>query len=105
MKARLLLALACTLGMLVATAAPAVAVEPVVVVDTDKPEVGPAASTTYLAWIVFSGKNLNPSIRAEAIGSDTSFRVNPQGTSASPAVSMAPRSSTSSSQSPRSLTS
>ena len=49
MKARLLLGLACTLGMLVATAAPAVAVEPVVVVDTDKPEIGPAASTTYLA--------------------------------------------------------
>ena len=80
MKARLLLALACTLGTLVAIAAPAVAVEPVVVVDTDKPEVGPDASTTYLAWIVFSGKNLNPSIRAEAVGSDTSFRVNPQGT-------------------------
>jgi hypothetical protein len=82
MKARLLLALAGTLGMLVATAAPAVALEPVVVVDTDKPEVGPAASTTYLAWIVFSGKNLNPSIRAEAIGSDASFRVNPKGTGA-----------------------
>jgi hypothetical protein len=82
MKARLLLALGCTLGVLVATAAPAVAVEPVVVVDTDKPEVGPAASTTYLAWIVFSGKNLNPSIRAEAIGSDASFRVNPKGTGA-----------------------
>lgn len=80
MKARLLVALACALGTLVATAAPAVAVEPVVVVDTDKPEHGPAASTTYLAWIVFSGKNFNPSIRAEAIGSDASFRVNPQGT-------------------------
>jgi hypothetical protein len=82
MKARLLLALACTLGMSVATAAPAVAVEPVVVVDTDKPEVGPTASTTYLAWIVFSGTNLNPTIRAEAIGSDASFRVNPKGTGA-----------------------
>ena len=82
MKARLLVALACALGTFVATAAPALAVEPVVVVDTDKPEIGPAASTTYLAWIVFSGKNLNPSIRAEAVGSDTSFRVNPKGTSA-----------------------
>jgi outer membrane protein assembly factor BamB len=80
MKARLVLALACALGTFVATAAPAFAVEPIVVVDTDKPEVGPAASTTYLAWIVFSGKKLNPNIRAEAIGSDTSFRVNPQGT-------------------------
>jgi hypothetical protein len=80
MKARLLVALACALATFVATAAPAVAVEPVVVVDTDRPEIGPAASTTYLAWIVFSGKNFNPSIRAEAIGSDPSFRVNPQGT-------------------------
>ena len=80
MKARLLIALACAFGTFVATAAPAVAVAPVVVVDTDKPEHGPAASTTYLAWIVFSGKNFNPSIRAEAIGSDASFRVNPQGT-------------------------
>ena len=68
MKARLVVALACALGTFIATAAPAVAVEPVVVVDTDKPEVGPAASTTFLAWIVFSGKNLNPNIRAEAIG-------------------------------------
>jgi hypothetical protein len=80
MKARLFVALACALGTFVATMAPAVAVEPVVVVDTDKPEIGPAASTTYLAWIVFSGKNFNPSIRAEAIGSDASFRVNPRGT-------------------------
>lgn len=80
MKARLLIALACALGTFVATAAPALAVEPVVVVDTDKPEIGPAASTTYLAWIVFSGKNLNPSIRAEAVGSDASVRVNPKGT-------------------------
>lgn len=72
MKARLLLALACALGTFVATAAPAVAVEPVVVVDTDKPEIGPAASTTYLAWIVFSGKSFKPSVRAEAIGTDTS---------------------------------
>jgi len=80
MKARLLIALACAFGTFVATAAPAVAVAPAVVVDTDKPEHGPAASTTYLAWIVFSGKNFNPSIRVEAIGSDASFRVNPQGT-------------------------
>ena len=82
MKARLVVALACALGTFVATAAPAVAVEPVVVVDTDKPEVGPAASTTYLAWIVFSGKNLHPNVQAEAIGDDTSFRVNPKGTGA-----------------------
>ena len=82
MKARLVVALACALGTFVATAAPAVAVEPVVVVDTDKPEVGPAASTTYLAWIEFSGKSFHPNVRAEAIGDDTSFRVNPKGTGA-----------------------
>lgn len=81
MKFRLILAVACAIGMFVATAAPARAVEPVLVVDTDKPEVGPAASSTFLAWIVFSGKHLHPNIRAEAIGTNTSFRVNPQGTS------------------------
>ena len=40
-----------------------------------------AASTTYLAWIVFSGKNLNPSMAVSLIDRfrlpDTSFRVNP----------------------------
>lgn len=81
MKPRLLLALACALGTFVATAAPAVAVEPVVVVDTDKPEIGPAASTTYLAWIVVTPNN-HPNVRAMAIGDDTSFRVNPKGTGA-----------------------
>ena len=82
MKARLVVALACVMGTFVTTAAPAFAVEPVVVVDTDKLEHGPAASTTYLAWIEFSGKNFHPNVRAEAIGDDTSFRVNPKGTGA-----------------------
>src|SRR4029453_19160822 len=81
MKARVLLALVCALGTFVATAAPAVAVEPVVVVDTDKPEIGPAASTTYLAWIVVTPNN-HPNVRAMAIGDDTAFRVNPKGTGA-----------------------
>jgi hypothetical protein len=63
------------------SAASALAVEPVVVVATDKPELGPAASTTYLAWFVFSPK-FHANVRAQAIGSDTSFRVNPRGTSA-----------------------
>jgi len=81
MKARVLLALACALGTFVATAAPAVAVEPVVVVDTDKPEIGPAASTTYLAWIVVT-PNDHVNVRAMAIGDGTSFRVNPKGTGA-----------------------
>jgi hypothetical protein len=81
MKARGLLALACALGTFVATAAPAVAVEPVVVVDTDKPEIGPAASTTFLAWIVVT-PNDHVNVRAMAIGDDTSFRVNPKGTGA-----------------------
>ena len=81
MKARLLLALACALVTFVASAAPALAVEPVVVVDTDKPEIGPAASTTYLAWFVVT-PNFHPNVRAQAIGDDTSFRVNAKGTSA-----------------------
>lgn len=80
MKARLLLALVCALVTFVATATPAAAVEPVVVVNTDKPEIGAAASTTFLAWIVFAPNHAN--VRAQQIGSDTSFRVNPSGTNA-----------------------
>lgn len=82
MRARQLAAIACVVGTVLATATPAFAVEPVVVVDTDKPEIGPAASTTYLAWIVITGRNFHPNVRAQAVGEDTSFRVNPQGTGA-----------------------
>jgi len=84
MKARLQLALACALGIFLATATPAFAVEPVVVVDTDRPEIGPTASTTFLAWIELTPRrqDFHPNVRAEAIGTDTSFRVNPKGTSA-----------------------
>jgi hypothetical protein len=83
MKARLLLALCCALGMLVATGAQALAIEPAVVVNTERPEFWPTASPTFLAWAVES-PHFNRSVRAEAIGSDTSFRVNPKGTYASP---------------------
>jgi hypothetical protein len=80
MRVRLLLALACALGTFVATATPAFAVEPVVVVDTNRHEVGPAASTTFLAWTVYPRRPAKVNIRAREIGSDTSFRVNPPGT-------------------------
>jgi hypothetical protein len=60
---------------------PALAVEPVVVVNTERPEIGPAASTTFLAWVVY-GRRFGPSVHAQAIRSDTSFRVNPKGTGA-----------------------
>lgn len=81
MKARLILVLALASGTITASAIPAFAVEPVVVVATDKTEVGPAASTTYLAWIVF-GRHGHPNVWAEAIGSDAPFRVNPKGATA-----------------------
>ena len=80
MKVRLPLALACALGTTLVSATPALAVDPVVVVATDRPDIGPAASTTYLAWTVVSRHFQN--VRAQAIGSDTSFRVNPKGTNA-----------------------
>jgi hypothetical protein len=80
MKARVLLALACGLGTFVATATPAFAVQPVVVVDTDRPEVAPAASTTFLAWTVYPRTPGKVNIRAQEIGGNTSFRVNPPGT-------------------------
>jgi len=80
MKVRLPLGLACALGTTLVSATPALAVDPVVVVATDRPESGPAASTTYLAWTVISGDFQN--VRAQAIGSDTSFRVNPKGRNA-----------------------
>jgi hypothetical protein len=81
MKVRLLMALACALGTIMVSATLALAVEPVVLVDTDRPELGPVASTTFLAWFVFS-PNFHSSVRAQATGSDTSFRVNPKGTNA-----------------------
>ncbi len=63
------------------SATPALAVEPVVVVDTERPELSPVASDSFLAWFVFS-PNFRSSVRAQATGSDTSFRVNPKGTNA-----------------------
>ena len=83
MKGRLLLTLFCALVTLTASALPASAVTPVVVVHTDQPELGPAASTTYLAWFVFF-PTAHPyaNLWAEPIGSDTPFRVNPSHTSA-----------------------
>lgn len=79
----MLLGLACALGTTLVSATPALAVEPIVVVATQRPEFGPAASTTYLAWTVFrSGLFPHWNVRAQAIGSDTSFRVNPKGTNA-----------------------
>jgi hypothetical protein len=81
MKARLLLALCCALGMLAATGAPAHAVEPVVIVNTESPEGAPAASTAFLAWEVVNPR-FHSNVRAQAIGNDTSFRVNPKGTQA-----------------------
>ena len=71
MKARLLLVLACAFGTIMVSATPALAVEPVVVVDTDRTELGPVASTSFLAWFVFSPR-FHASVRAQATGSDTS---------------------------------
>ena len=66
------LALTCALGTTLVSATPALAVEPVVVVATERPEFGPAASTTYLAWIVLRyGQFTHENVRARAIGSDT----------------------------------
>jgi hypothetical protein len=65
-----------------ASATPAHAVEPVVVVATDAVEVGPMASTTYLSWTVVDFERRVPraAVWVEAIGSDEPFRVNPPGT-------------------------
>ena len=54
------LALTCALGTTLVSATPALAVEPVVVVATERPEFGPAASTTYLAWIVLRYGSVHP---------------------------------------------
>jgi hypothetical protein len=62
MKARLQVSVACALGIFLVTASPAFAVEPVVVVDTDKPELGPTASTEFLAWVVLTPRR-EPSTR------------------------------------------
>ena len=52
MKARLLLVSVLTSVSLLVGSGAAFAVDPVVVVATDKPELGPAASEDYLAWFV-----------------------------------------------------
>jgi hypothetical protein len=70
------------LGILVTTAIPAYAVEPVVVVGTDDTEIAPAASTTYLSWteVDFDRRVPRAAVWVQAIGSDEAFRVNPPGT-------------------------
>ena len=94
MRVRLLFCVASALGTTLVSATPALAVEPVVVVASERPEYGPAASTTYLAWTVIRYGLFFPhySVRAQAIGSDTSFRVNPKGRTPVSAGSMVPRS-------------
>ena len=82
MKARPVLVLVCTLCTVAASGVPVFAVEPVVVVATDRTELRPAASTTYVAWFVFDRHFQNASVWAEAIGSDAPFRVNAKGTTA-----------------------
>lgn len=56
----------------------AFAVDPVVVVATDKPELGPAASEDYLAWFVPTRHGSN--VWARALDGGEAFRVNPPGT-------------------------
>ena len=82
MRTRLVVAMACALGTMMIHIPPAFAVEPVMVIATDKPELGPAASTTYLAWFVPSQDFSRSNVWAEEIGSDAPFRVNPGGTTA-----------------------
>ena len=82
MKARTVLALVFMLGSIAASAVPTFAVEPVVVVATEKTELRPGASTGYVAWFVFDRHFSHVNVWAEAIGSDAPFRVNPKGTTA-----------------------
>ena len=83
MKQRLAFALMLAFGILIVSSVPAFAAEPVVVIDTDKPELGPAASTSYLAWFVWvPGPDAHANVWAQAIGDDAPFRVNLPGSSA-----------------------
>lgn len=75
---------ACALAMVVASATPAIAGVPEVVVGTERWELEPAASSTFEAWtearIGRSGFRSN--VYARAIGSGDRFKVNPAGTGA-----------------------
>jgi hypothetical protein len=55
-----LLVIGCAFATFVGTATPVFAAEPVVVVATDRPEERPAASTTFLAGNVYSGRTSSP---------------------------------------------
>lgn len=85
MKARLALIVVCAFGTIVASTTPAIAGAPEIVLATEKWELLPAASSTYQAWTVarIRGDRFRSNVFAQAIGDDTPFRVNPQGTQAS----------------------
>lgn len=75
---------ACALTTIVASATPAIAGVPEVVVGTDRWELEPAASSTFEAWTEARiGRNgFRSNVYARAVGSNDRFRVNPAGTGA-----------------------
>jgi hypothetical protein len=78
MKARPLLVSVLTLVSLLIGSGAAFALEPIVVVATDKSELGPAASEDFLAWFVPTRHGSN--VWAQALDGGEAFRVNPPGT-------------------------
>jgi hypothetical protein len=81
MRTRLVV-LACTLIAIVASAAPASAGTPEVVVGTDREEFEPAASSTYLAWteLRIRERRVRSNVYFRTLGTDERIQVNPAGT-------------------------
>ncbi len=76
MKTRLALVLPLALGLAISWALPGLAGTIEVVVASPKPELGPTASETFVAWFV-PGKDGRSNVWAQETGSDEPFRVNP----------------------------
>jgi hypothetical protein len=76
--------LACAFAAIVASAAPASAGTPEVVVGTERWEFEPAASTTFVAWTEgrIGRRAFHSNVYARTLGTDERFKVNPAGTNA-----------------------
>jgi hypothetical protein len=83
MRARVAV-LACAFVAIVASATPASAGVPEVVVGTERWEFEPAASSTYLAWTegLIGRRGFRSNVYARTLGTDERFKVNPAGTNA-----------------------
>lgn len=84
MKVRAIFLVVCAVGLIGVSMTPALAVEPVAVVVTDATETGPAATDTYLAWMVqrVGRHTFHSNVWVQPLDGGTATRINPPGTTA-----------------------